>query len=70
LEMISRASKLEDRRIPPDVSYADIPGLSREVIEKLSKIAPVSLGQASRISGVTPGAVSALLIHFKKRGLL
>jgi tRNA uridine 5-carboxymethylaminomethyl modification enzyme len=70
LEMISRASKLEDRRIPPDVSYADIPGLSREVIEKLSKIKPVSLGQASRISGVTPAAVSALLIHFKKRGLL
>ena len=70
LEMISRASRLEDRRIPPDVSYADIPGLSREVIEKLSKIKPVSLGQASRISGVTPAAVSALLIHFKKRGLL
>ena len=70
LEMIARASKLEDRRIPPDVYYADIPGLSREVIEKLSKIKPVSLGQASRISGVTPAAVSALLIHFKKRGLL
>ncbi len=70
MEMISRASKLEDRKIPSDVSYADIAGLSREVIEKLSKIKPVSLGQASRISGVTPAAVSALLIHFKKRGLL
>ena len=69
-EMISRVSKLEERKIPPDVSYAEIAGLSREVIEKLSKIRPVSLGQASRISGVTPAAVSALLIHFKKRGLL
>jgi tRNA uridine 5-carboxymethylaminomethyl modification enzyme len=69
-EMISRASRLEDRRIPPDMSYSEIPGLSREVIEKLSKIKPVSLGQASRISGVTPAAVNALLIHFKKRGLL
>ena len=69
-EMISRARKLEERRIPPDISYGEIPGLSTEIIEKLSKIKPVSLGQASRISGVTPAAVTALLIHFKKRGLL
>jgi tRNA uridine 5-carboxymethylaminomethyl modification enzyme len=70
LEMVSKVSKLEERKIPPDVSYGEVSGLSREVIEKLSKIKPVSLGQASRISGVTPAAVSALLIHFKKRGLL
>jgi tRNA uridine 5-carboxymethylaminomethyl modification enzyme len=70
LEMVSKVSKLEERKIPPDVSYREVSGLSREVIEKLSKIKPVSLGQASRISGVTPAAVSALLIHFKKRGLL
>ncbi len=70
MEMVSRVSRLEGRKIPRDVSYGDIAGLSREVIEKLSKIKPVSLGQASRISGVTPAAVSALLIHFKKRGLL
>ncbi len=70
MEMISRVSKLEERKIPPDISYGEIAGLSREVIEKLSKIKPVSFGQASRISGVTPAAVSALLIHFKKRGLL
>jgi tRNA uridine 5-carboxymethylaminomethyl modification enzyme len=69
-EMIARVSRLEERKIPPDVSYGEIAGLSREVIEKLSKIQPVSLGQASRISGITPAAVSALLIHFKKRGLL
>ena len=70
MEMISRVSKLEERKIPPDISYGEIAGLSKEVIEKLSKIKPVSFGQASRISGVTPAAVSALLIHFKKRGLL
>ncbi len=69
-EMIARVSRLEERKIPPDVCYGEIAGLSREVIEKLSKIKPISLGQASRISGVTPAAVSALLIHFKKRGLL
>ncbi len=70
METVSRASKLEERKIPPDISYGEIAGLSKEVIEKLSKIKPASLGQASRISGVTPAAVSALLIHFKKRGLL
>jgi tRNA uridine 5-carboxymethylaminomethyl modification enzyme len=70
MEMISRVSNLEERKIPPDISYGEIAGLSSEVIEKLSKIKPVSFGQASRISGVTPAAVSALLIHFKKRGLL
>ena len=70
MEMISRVSNLEERKIPPDISYGEIAGLSKEVIEKLSKIKPVSFGQASRISGVTPAAVSALLIHFKKRGLL
>jgi tRNA uridine 5-carboxymethylaminomethyl modification enzyme len=69
-EMIARVSRLEERKIPSDVSYEEIAGLSREVIEKLSKIKPISLGQASRISGITPAAVSALLIHFKKRGLL
>ncbi len=70
MEMVSRASRLEEKKIPHDISYADIAGLSTEVIEKLSKIKPVSVGQASRISGVTPAAVTALLIHFKKRGLL
>jgi tRNA uridine 5-carboxymethylaminomethyl modification enzyme len=70
MEMISRASRLEEKKIPHDVSYAEVAGLSTEVIEKLSKIRPVSIGQASRISGVTPAAVTALLIHFKKRGLL
>ena len=70
MEMVSRASKLEERKIPSDISYGEIAGLSSEVIEKLTRVRPVSLGQASRISGVTPAAVTALLIHFKKRGLL
>ncbi|MEO0249756.1 MAG: FAD-dependent oxidoreductase, partial [candidate division WOR-3 bacterium] len=70
MEMVARASKLEEKRIPSDISYEEVSGLSREVVEKLSRIRPVSLGQASRISGVTPAAVSALLIHFKKKGIL
>jgi tRNA uridine 5-carboxymethylaminomethyl modification enzyme len=70
MEMVARASKLEERKIPSGISYEDVSGLSREVVEKLSRIRPVSLGQATRISGVTPAAVSALLIHFKKKGIL
>jgi tRNA uridine 5-carboxymethylaminomethyl modification enzyme len=70
MEMVARASRLEERKIPSGISYEEVSGLSREVVEKLSRIRPVSLGQASRISGVTPAAVSALLIHFKKKGIL
>jgi tRNA uridine 5-carboxymethylaminomethyl modification enzyme len=49
--------------LPADLDYAGIPGLSREVVEKLDKIRPRSIGQASRISGVTPAAVAILLTH-------
>jgi len=70
MEMVARASRLEERKIPSGISYEEVSGLSREVVEKLSRIRPVSLGQASRISGITPAAVSALLIHFKKKGIL
>ncbi|MDY6851782.1 MAG: FAD-dependent oxidoreductase, partial [Thermodesulfobacteriota bacterium] len=66
-EQVDRFKKLEGTRLPPDLEYEGLAGLSREVQEKLSRIKPLSLGQASRISGVTPAAVSVLQVHLKKR---
>jgi tRNA uridine 5-carboxymethylaminomethyl modification enzyme len=67
-EQVGRLRKLEGLKLPPDMDYKLIPGLTREIIEKLSKIRPFSLGQASRISGVTPAAVSILMVYLKKIG--
>jgi len=69
-EMVKRILSLENKKIPEDFNYKEVSGLSKEVIEKLTRITPVSLGQASRISGVTPAAVTALLVHFKKKGII
>jgi tRNA uridine 5-carboxymethylaminomethyl modification enzyme len=56
----------EDLRIPASMTYA-LPGLSREMTEKLTKVQPVSLGQASRIPGVTPAAIAILRMHLRRR---
>lgn len=69
-EMVHRAKRLEGQAIPNDLEYGEVSGLSREVVEKLSRVNPLSLGQASRISGVTPAAITALMIHMKKMGQL
>jgi tRNA uridine 5-carboxymethylaminomethyl modification enzyme len=58
-----RLARADDVRLPDDVDYASIGGLSREVVEKLTYARPRSVGQASRISGVTPAAVAILLTH-------
>ena len=58
----------EDLRIPRDLSYR-LPGLSREMVEKLSFVRPASLGQASRIPGVTPAAVAILRMHLRRGSL-
>ena len=58
--------KLEQASIPEHLSYAEIPGLSNEIRQKLQNIKPLSLGQASRIPGMTPAALSILLIYLKK----
>ncbi|EKO38570.1 MAG: glucose-inhibited division protein A [Solidesulfovibrio magneticus str. Maddingley MBC34] len=65
-ELAGRAGRHESVALPEDLDYAAVAGLSREVVEKLIRVAPRSLGQASRISGVTPAAVSCLEIHLKK----
>ncbi|MGA0605920.1 tRNA uridine-5-carboxymethylaminomethyl(34) synthesis enzyme MnmG [Phenylobacterium sp. VNQ135] len=59
--------KDEDLRLPGDLDYAAIGGLSNEVREKLAAVRPLTLGQAGRIEGVTPGALTALLAHVRRR---
>ncbi len=65
---IVRQRRNDELRIPADVDYNDVRGLSSEVRQKLSAVAPQTLGQASRVPGVTPAAISLLLVHLKKRG--
>jgi tRNA uridine 5-carboxymethylaminomethyl modification enzyme len=65
-ELAGRMGRLEALALPPDMDYQAVAGLSREVVEKLTRIAPASLGQAGRISGVTPAALGCLEIHLKK----
>lgn len=64
---IRRLQASENIRLPEDLEYSGIPGLSREIQHKLTQARPQTLGQASRIPGVTPAAISLLMIHLKKR---
>jgi len=63
-EMADKMKKLEHIRLNPDYNYQGLSSLSKEAREKLSKLKPASLGQASRISGVSPADISVLLVHF------
>jgi tRNA uridine 5-carboxymethylaminomethyl modification enzyme len=60
---VNRLKESEARTIPMDFSYSDLPGLSREVQEKLSRVRPTTLGQAGRIPGVTPAAIAVLDVY-------
>ncbi len=64
-QVVAKQKKLENYRIPTNFQYEGIPGLSCEVIQKLEKIRPTTLGQASRISGITPAAVSIVMVMLK-----
>ena len=66
LAEIREFKNLERIKIPSDIDYNKIPGLSLEIKEKLSKFKPLNLGQASRISGITPSAISILMVYLKK----
>jgi tRNA uridine 5-carboxymethylaminomethyl modification enzyme len=57
---VARASREERRRIPLEFPFARVPGLSREAVQRLSQVRPETLGQASRIPGITPAAVAVL----------
>ena len=62
---MERMKKAESRHIPQWFEYSGVPGLSREMVEKLTRVRPRTLGQASRIPGVTPAAVSIINIYME-----
>lgn len=70
LEEIERQQRNENTLLPATLDYRQVSGLSNEVIAKLNDHKPVSIGQASRISGITPAAISILLVWLKKQGML
>lgn len=67
---IDKQQRHEQTTLPADLDYSEVAGLSKEVMLKLQDARPATIGLASRISGVTPAAISILLVHLKKRGLL
>jgi tRNA uridine 5-carboxymethylaminomethyl modification enzyme len=69
-EQIERFKRLEHLRIPEDMDFQSIIGLSTEVREKFSQLRPISIGQATRISGITPAAISILIVNLKKLGCM
>ena len=64
---VKQQASLEEKRLPQDVDYSQIKGIRIEAAQKLNAIKPESLGQASRISGVSPAYISVLMIYFKQR---
>ena len=69
LDEIAKLKRHEDTLLPNDLDYSEIKGLSNEVIAKLNDLKPETIGQASRVSGITPAAISILLIYLKKSGV-
>ncbi|WP_320007871.1 tRNA uridine-5-carboxymethylaminomethyl(34) synthesis enzyme MnmG [Maridesulfovibrio sp.] len=69
-ELVEKFHKMESVSLPEDVDYSAVSGLTREAVEKLTEVRPLTLGQASRISGITPAAVSSIEIHLKKIGAI
>jgi tRNA uridine 5-carboxymethylaminomethyl modification enzyme len=57
---------LEGIKIPEDIDYSQVAGLRKEIVQKLTKFKPMTLGQASRLEGITPAAITALLVHIEK----
>jgi tRNA uridine 5-carboxymethylaminomethyl modification enzyme len=69
-EDIERLRRYENTRLPENIDYTTVSGLSNEVKQKLTEAKPVTLARAGRVPGVTPAAISLLLIYLKKRGAL
>ena len=67
-EAAQKFAQAEGKRIPFDFDYDEVPGLSGEIREKLKQVRPRSLGQAGRISGITPAALAILMVYLKRRG--
>ena len=67
-ELVARTRAAEERLLPSDLDYTQVVGLSREAQEKLRQVRPLNFGQAGRISGITPAALSCIAIHLRKHG--
>ena len=67
LKQVEQFRKLEQKRIPEDLDYEKIPSLRLEAVQKLKLCKPISIGQASRISGVSPADLSVLLVYLEQR---
>ncbi|WP_371365057.1 tRNA uridine 5-carboxymethylaminomethyl modification enzyme MnmG [Sporomusa rhizae] len=67
IEQVERSAKLEAKRLPEDIDYGQINGLALEARQKLNKIRPLSVGQAARISGVSPADISILMVYLEQR---
>jgi len=67
-ELSERVSAIEHRKLPDEIDYTQVPGLSRESAQRLERTRPETLGQASRVPGITPAAVAALAIELARRG--
>jgi tRNA uridine 5-carboxymethylaminomethyl modification enzyme len=65
-EEVRRRAEQESQALPPDLDYQSVRGLSAEVQQKLNRHRPETIGQAARISGVTPAAIALLLVHVKR----
>jgi tRNA uridine 5-carboxymethylaminomethyl modification enzyme len=66
-EEIERQRRHEETRLPEDIDYGDVRGLSSEVRQRLKEVRPATIGQAARVPGVTPAAISLLLVHLKRK---
>ena len=69
-QQLQRFKSMESLNIPDNLDYRTITGLKTEAVEKLNRFKPSTLGQASRLPGVTPAAISLLLVHLKRGGAL
>jgi len=67
MQQVEQFKKLEERKLDKDINYDEIKGLRLEARQKLNKIKPESVGQASRISGVSPADISVLLVYLEQR---
>lgn len=67
VELAEKLSRLEDRKIPANTDYSILPGISKEILFKLNEVRPVNLGQAGRIQGMTPAALSLIMVAIEKQ---
>ena len=65
-DQVDQMKRFENMRLSPDMEYKNIPGISTEVKEKLDRVKPLSIGQATRISGITPAAISILMVYLRR----